>query len=218
MKTAFLTGGSSDIGQAVAEILTEHGWEIIAPSHKELDLTKLTTIASKTEKVVKQVVTVDAVIHIASFWHSDTEVFQKDLEDYSPNQIIDVMNVGLTGFMISLSRLLPKMPKSGAVIGVSGTFTAGASDWLPYYVSKRGLEDLLVGLAYDYPSGPAAYGVSPADTATRALKRFFPEDMEAAQSTTAVAKVVYDLLTKPSVSSGTTLELRKSITGPGFHK
>lgn len=218
MKTAFMTGGSSDIGQAITDSLVENGWEVIAPSHKDLDLSKLPTIGEKTERAVKSAVKIDAVIHVAGLWHDDKEVFRKDLEDYDSEQIADAMSVGLTGFMVVLSRLLPKMPKSGAVIGISGTFADGASGWLPYYVSKRGLEDLLVGLAQDYPSGPRVYGISPADTATKALEQFFPVAAGGAQSAGTVAEAVYELLTKPAVPNGSIIELRRSRSGLGFHK
>lgn len=218
MKTAFLTGGSSDIGQAIASELTEQGWEVITPSHKELDLARTETVADKTDRAVKGAVKIDAVIHVAGIWHDAHEVLEKDLEDYTPEQIADAMNVGLTGFMIVLSRLLPKLPKSGAVIGISGTFEQGASGWLPYYVSKRGLEDMLVGLADDYPSGPRVYGVSPGDTATKAYEQFFPGLIGAAQPAEAVSTAVWQLLNKPQVSSGSVVVLRNSAISPGFHK
>lgn len=218
MKTAFMTGGSSDIGQSIIDVLSEHGWEVFAPSHRELDLSNLDSISAKADKVVRGMVKVDAMIHVAGLWHDNKEAFRKDLEDYTPKQITNSINVGLTGFMILLSRVLPKMPKSSAVVGVSGTFVDGASGWLPYYVSKRGLEDLLVGLAADYPSGPRVYGISPADTATKAYEHFYPEYIDDAQPAAIVAKTVYELLEKPNVPSGSIVELRNSRTGPGFHK
>jgi len=217
-KAAFVTGGSSDIGQAIIDVLAENGWEVVAPSHKDLDLAKLDTIADRTERAIKDAIKIDAVVHVAALWHDDEQAFRKDLEDYTSEQIADAMGVGLTGFMIALSRLLPKMPKSGAVVGISSTFAGGASGWLPYYASKRGLEDLLVGLADDYPSGPRAYGVSPADTATKAFERFYPEHLGSAQPAASVAKAVYGLLTEPAVPSGSIVQLRNSHTGPGFHK
>jgi NAD(P)-dependent dehydrogenase (short-subunit alcohol dehydrogenase family) len=218
VKTAFITGGSSDIGQAVAARLAEHSWEIIAPSHKELDLSKLDTIAHKVDKGTRHAQVIDAVIHIAGIWHDSQSVYRKDLEDYTVQQIADAMNVGLTGFMLCLRTLLPKMPKDGTVIGISGTFADGASGWLPYYTSKRGLEDLLVGLAQDYPSGPRAYGISPADTATRPFQKFFPEYVSDAQPAESVAQEVLQLLSNDLVPSGSVVELRRSVSRPGFHK
>jgi NAD(P)-dependent dehydrogenase (short-subunit alcohol dehydrogenase family) len=158
------------------------------------------------------------VIHVAGIWHDDQAAFRKDLEDYSDAQIADAMNVGLTGFMILLSRLLPKMPRDSTIIGVSGTFADGASGWLPYYTSKRGLEDMLVGLSQDYPNGPQVFGVSPADTATKAYEKFFPQYVDEAQPADVVAKEVSRLLAKPDVVTGTIIELRDSKTRPGFHR
>ena len=221
MRTVLVTGGSSDIGRAISEMLVESGWQVIAPSRKDLDLADLHTISHKAKKLVRDVLTLDAIIHVAGVWHDDESSFNKDLEDYTTVQIADAMNVGLTGFMILLSVLIPLMPKNGTVIGISGIFSDaknGADGWLPYYVSKRGLEDLLVGLAQDYPYGPHAYGISPAGTATKALGRFFPEDMAAAQPAAAIAAEVHQLLAKPRVSSGGVVTLRNAVARPGFHK
>lgn len=221
MRTALITGGSSDIGQTIADMLAESGWQVIAPSHKDLDLTDLHAISQRANKLIKGVVKLDAIIHVAGMWHDNASAFNKDLEDYTTEQIVNTMNVGLTGFMVLLSVLIPKLPKDGTVIGISGTFsdaTNGADGWLPYYVSKRGLEDLLIGLVQDYPHGPRAYGISPADTATKAFKRFFPDEMEGAQPATAVATEVHQLLTKPRVPNGSVITLRNAVSNPGFHK
>ena len=218
MKTAFITGGSSDIGRAVADMLRSEGWKVIAPTHKELDLSKLDGIGAKTEKILEDVIALDAVIHAAGIWHDDEVVFRKDLEDYSADQIADSINVSLTGFMILLGRLLPKMSKDGVVVGISGTFAEGASGQLPYYVGKRGLEDMLLGLSQDYPSGPRVYGVSPADTATQAYALFFPESFGDAQPVEIVARTVHRLLGDPAVASGTIIAVRQSKVRPGFHR
>jgi NAD(P)-dependent dehydrogenase (short-subunit alcohol dehydrogenase family) len=218
MKTAFITGASSDIGRIIITMLMEYGWQTIGPSHKELDLSKLPLITGSVEKLTKQVTTIDAVIHVAGVWHDDQTAYRKDLEDYSDDQIAEAMNVGVTGFMVCLRSLLPKMPKAGTVIGISGTFADGASGWLPYYTSKRGLEDMLVGLSQDYPSGPRVLGLSPADTATRAYKQFFPESVGKAQPAESVAQEVYRMVSTSEIATGTIVELRHSRIMPGYHK
>lgn len=218
MKTAFVTGGTSDIGKAIANALRGQGWQVIAPTRKQLDLSDLDSIGLKAEKMVEDVVVLDAVILVAGVWHDEEIAFRKDLEDYSAQEIAAIMNVGLSGSMVLLGRLLPKISKDGVVIGVSGTFAEGASGRLPYYVSKRGLEDMLVGLSQDYPSGPRVYGVSPADTATRAYEQFFPEAVGGAQPVGAVVQAVERLLGAPALTSGTVIAVRQSKVRPGFHK
>jgi NAD(P)-dependent dehydrogenase (short-subunit alcohol dehydrogenase family) len=217
MKTAFITGGSSSIGQEIVKQLQDASWDIIAPGHGELDLANVDTIAKRTDKMIDGIRQIDTVIHVAGVWHDNTVAFTKDLEDYTPQQIVTAMNVGVTGFMVVLSRILPHMSQDGMVIGISGTFISGASGWLPYYTSKRALEDMLVGLAQDYPKGPLVYGVSPADTATRAYEKFFPQYMDEAQPASAVADVVMNLLTYPTQKSGTVVEIRNAKARPGFH-
>ena len=39
------------------------------------------------------------------------------------------------------------MGRGNSIINLSGTFESGGKGWLPYYVSKRALEDLTVGLS-----------------------------------------------------------------------
>jgi NAD(P)-dependent dehydrogenase (short-subunit alcohol dehydrogenase family) len=202
-------------------MLVETDWEVIAPSHKDLDLSDVSGMIHKVAKLTKNIPSLDAVIHVAGRWHDTETLFQKDLEDYSLTEITDTMNVGLTSFMVLLSVLLPKIPRDGTVIGISATFadaTEGANGWLPYYVSKRGLEDLLIGLAQDYPHGPRVFGISPADTNTKAFAQFFPGGAGKAQPPAVVAAEVRRLLTKPEVASGSIVCLRDSIAQSGFHK
>ncbi len=157
----------------------------------------------------------------------------RDLEDYSSQEIADTMNVGVTGFMILAAKLMPNIAKDGCIIGVSGTFEDdsdnsedshasgsrnGASGWLPYYTSKRALEDFIKGLAQDYPHGPYAYGVSPADTATTAYAENFPDGLDAAQSPQAVANLIATLVTpNENYKSGGIVALRDGHVEPGFH-
>lgn len=163
---------------------------------------------------------IDALIHGAGIWHDANQALaSRDLEDFSPTQIADTMNVGVTGFMIIAAVLLPRLAKDGVVIGVSGTFESGASGWLPYYTSKRALEDFLVGLAHDYPTGPRIFGVSPSDTATEAYHKFFPEDAATAQSPEAVADLVAKLADDELMyRSGEIIKIKVAKHASGYHR
>lgn len=68
------------------------------------------------------------------------------------------------------------MSKDSKIINISGTFENGAKGWLPYYVSKKALEDLTVGLAQELRNKQIQVNcISPADTLTLSYKKFFPE-------------------------------------------
>lgn len=219
MKTAFITGGSSGIGQAVVSVFENAGWKVIAPSKKELNLCDTANIQSNADNLTRSVLNLDAVIHIAGIWHGSDEVFaHKSLENFTQEQITTTMSVGLSGFMVLCAALLPKLTKNGAIVGISGTFSDGANGWLPYYTSKRGLEDFLVGLSQDYPKGPRVYGVSPADTATPAYKKYYPEYADEAQSPKVIADLCLSLVNEETkAKNGDIIEIRDGKVSPGFH-
>ncbi len=85
----------------------------------------------------------------------------------------------MVGFIAPVLRnhgLLPLMARGSFSLTISGTFADGAKGWLPYFVSKRALEDLSIGLAHELQAkGVNIHCISPSDTATDAYKRFFPQ-------------------------------------------
>lgn len=215
-KTVFITGGSSGIGEAVTQMLEGAGWRVVAPERGELDLANLDEVTSFLSSSLP-VGGIDALVHIAGVWHDkDTVLAGKPFGGFAPEQIVGTMNVGLTSFMLLTNQLLAKGNLS-QVIGISGTFENGGGGWLPYYTSKRALEDFLVGLSHDNTE-LAVYGISPADTATTAYKQFYPEYAQSAQSPEIVARLVLSLLSRTSsFKSGDIIELRDGKQKSGFH-
>ena len=216
-KTVFLTGGSSGIGKAITQKLAKDGWRILAPTHQQLDMSDLNQVIQYTSSADFPAQEIKAMIHVAGIWHDqDAALANKQFGNFSPDQIAQTINVGLTGFMLLANRLLAHGQPSH-IVGISGTFESGGKGWLPYYTSKRALEDFLVGLAQDYPR-LAVYGISPADTATPAYKRFYPEFADSAQPPEVAAELVTSLLDgKSNFASGNVIELRDGKQKPGFH-
>lgn len=228
MKTAILTGVSSGIGEAIANVLSKNGWQIIGLYNQtesdesltktyRIDLSDLAATAELGKRLASELSQVDALIHVAGLWHNDHEVLaDKQLKQFTPEQIVASMNVGVTAAMVLCNALLPIM-KQGSVIGISGTFSDGASGWLPYYTSKRALEDFLVGLSQD-AKDVQVFGISPADTATPAYKKFYPQYAAEAQTPEAVAKFVLELLAgQNDFRSGDIIEVRQGKTTKNFH-
>ncbi len=219
MKTVFITGGSSDIGSGIASLFESKGWRVISPSRQQLDLNNLDQLAKSLKKILSNTDKLDAVIHVAGVWHDKDEVYAgKPLQKFSPDQIIQTINVGLTSFAVLAAILLPQITKSGSVIAVTGTFVDGGAGWLPYFTSKRALEDFLVGLSQDYPDGPNIFGVSPADTATEAYLKFYPEYADEAQPVGNVSRLCFDLA-EGNINSktGDILEVRGGEIRNSFH-
>jgi NAD(P)-dependent dehydrogenase (short-subunit alcohol dehydrogenase family) len=219
VKTVFLTGGSSGIGQAIIYELKADDWKIVAPTHTELDLADLGAIAEYTASPDFIAEDIHAFVHTAAIWHDqDVALSNMPLAGFSPEQIIQTMNVGITSAML-LTRALLSKGLLTHFIGISGTFEDGAKGWLPYYTSKRALEDFVIGLAQDNPR-LSAYGISPSDTATAAYTRFFPEYAESAQSPESVAKLTSALLSLSDGSdykNGEVIAVRDGVRESGFH-
>ena len=217
IKTAFITGGTSGIGRATIEMLKDNGWQIIAPTHQELNLRDPLELVNYTNKVVASLENLDAFIHIAGVWHNDDEALaDKAFGSYNSGQIIEAMNVGVTSAMVLMNAFRPIM-KNSTMVGISGTFNSGAKGWVPYYTSKRALEDFLVGLSCD-EIDLRVYGISPSDTATEAYKKYYPEYFDEAQPPSKIAELILSLLNNESdFSSGNIIELRDGKTKIAFH-
>jgi NAD(P)-dependent dehydrogenase (short-subunit alcohol dehydrogenase family) len=101
---------------------------------------------------------------------------------------------------------------------VSGTFSEGASGWLPYYTSKRAQEDFLAGLSQDYPQGPRVYGISPAETATPQYEKFYPDEVQEAQPAAVVADATIKIiLGEATYETGSIIQVRDGVASKGFH-
>ena len=73
-------------------------------------------------------------------------------------------------------ELLPIMKRNSKIVNISGTFESGAKGWLPYYVSKKAIEDLTIGLSQELADKQIQVNcISPSDTLTESYKKFFPE-------------------------------------------
>lgn len=226
-KTALITGVSSGIGRAIRKNLEDSGWRVIGFSRHlpldelgyEVDLSMLDHVEPVATRAGEEYGPVDAFIYVAGVWHDGERVLAgKRLGEFKTSEITRTMNVGVTSAMVMTARLLPFMKNDGTLLYISGTFQDGGANWLPYYTSKRALEDFIEGLAQDQP-GQRVYGVSPSDTATDSYKKFYPGQVSGAQPPESVATVCVDLINdKLGASTGTIVEVRDSKPGMGYHR
>ena len=226
-KVAVVTGLSSGIGQAIKALLEDDQWRVIGVSRHipieqegyEVDLSMLDTVEPVATRIGEECGPIDAFIHVAGVWHDESGVLAgKMLHEFTTAQITKTMNVGVTSAMVFSARLLPFMADGGHMLYVSGTFQDGGSNWLPYYTSKRALEDFVQGLAED-ERRVHIYGVSPADTATDSYKTYYPNSVDLAQPPQSVAKICQDLISGSlPAASGTIVEVRDGKPGMGYHR
>jgi NAD(P)-dependent dehydrogenase (short-subunit alcohol dehydrogenase family) len=203
-KIALVTGASSGLGQAISQALGGVGYQLILTSRTNTsdqkiitaDLSSLLSINRLIDSVKKQIKKLDVIVNVAGIWHGKNEVYAgKNLTEFSEKTVIDTMTVGAVAPLLLCYHLLPLMPPKSHIINISGTFESGAKGWLPYFVSKRAIEDLTIGLAQDMAEKQIQVnGISPSDMATQAYKKFFPQFYNDGINPNLVAREVVKLV------------------------
>lgn len=211
-KFVVVTGASTGIGRAIAVEFGKQGAMVglVARRKNELEKTKemvekvggeaeifvadLSNLAS-VNNLIKDIKAkndrLSGLINVAGIWHGESEIFAgKDLESFNQKTILDTYMVGFTAPTLLVHGLIEQLSLGkGKVLNISGTFENGAKGWLPYYTSKRGLEDLTVGLSEELKRLAIDVNcISPSDVATEEYKKYFPEDAQDALPPVEIAK------------------------------
>jgi 3-oxoacyl-[acyl-carrier protein] reductase len=238
-KFAIVTGASTGIGRAVAIELAGREYHVILVGRNEaklletesiikkvgdeaevmvVDFSDLGSIRSFIKAVKDRITSIDVLANIAGVWHGKDEVYAgKDFETFDEKVILDTFSVGLTAPAVLTHYFIPLMTSGSSIINLSGTFENGGKGWLPYYVSKRAIEDFTIGLAEELKDkGIKVNCVSPSDTATEQYKRFFPDDAKDAQTPEDVARLFLEILKKDA--TGKVFVIKGGKVTEGFHK
>ncbi len=232
-KFALVTGASTGIGRAIAIELAKSGVYVglVARTEDRLkitkklieqgggqveifiaDLSRVESINNLIFQVKNKTKKISILINVAGIWHGDDEVFaDKDFDTFSQKVILDTYHVGMIAPTLLAHALIPLMLRGSRIINISGTFESGAKGWLPYFVSKKAIEDLTIGLAEELKDkGITANAISPSDTATEAYKKYFPQYMAEAIEPEEIAKfAVYLCSPQASDISGKVFVLKK---------
>ncbi len=240
-KYAVFTGASTGIGRTIAIELGRTGAHVglVARSKDKLEETK--KLVEKTggkasvfpldlcdinqiQKLGALLKTrcgrIDILVNVAGIYHDQTKAYYHiPFSQYSVEEIKNTYDVGTNGTTFLTHALLPLMIAGSHIINISGTFESGAKGWLPYYVSKRAIEDFTVGLSEELKDqGIFVNCISPSDTATETYKKFFPEYAADAMDPKRVGEFVVKLCSTQSQVTGKIFVFKKDKDPyEGFH-
>jgi NAD(P)-dependent dehydrogenase (short-subunit alcohol dehydrogenase family) len=220
-KYAIVTGASSGVEGAIALELAKHNYFIalVGRSQQRLDhlnsqiekiggqskifVSDLSTkggIRNLIQAIKSDAKQVDILVNAAAIWHGEDEVYAgRNYDTFSEQVILDTMTVGLMAPMLLTHALIPLMPPKSKIINISGTFEDGGKGWVPYFVSKRGIEDLTIGLSDELKErNIQVNAISPSDTATEQYKKYFPQFAASSLEPQAIAEQVVRLCSETS--------------------
>lgn len=222
-KVAVVTGASTGIGRNISQVIAANGGRValVARSIERLKETQKLIIDSGGEakifptdlrdeaainklsiNVQDSFGDIDFLLNVAGVWHNDKIAYAGvPLVDTPAEQINEVLDVGIRAPMLITRLFLPGMirKRQGKILCISGTFASGGAGWLHYYVSKLAIEHFTVGLSQELREHEIQVNcISPSDTDTEALRKFFPEDAETALNPVEIAKLASFLLSNES--------------------
>lgn len=238
MKFALVTGASTGIGRSVAVELGRRGFTVGLVARKRdrllstarlvreaggiahvfvCDLSASALVRSLISRVTSQFSRLDVLVNVAGVWHGPDQAYSgMDFGSFSPQVIMDTYSVGFLAPTLLVHGLLPIMGQGSAIINVSGTFEDGAVGWLPYFASKRALEDFTLGLSAELASsGINVNCISPSDTATDEYLKYFPGESVGANSPEQVAGLIVSVA--GDNTTGRFIVIRRGEVHEEFH-
>lgn len=181
----FLTGGSGGLGFEIGNKFAKEGWDVIAPTHKELDLSDPGKVQEYVDRQMQKVgPIIKAFVHSAGINPGVAKLSATNSEEERANfdiseamaEFNNVLQVNSTSFLHLGRSMLQAKQEAGTLDGYTmvalsslfgGNITRPGK--MPYSTSKAMLEQMVRQLAVEWrPHGVRVNGIEPG---------FFPTQM-----------------------------------------
>lgn len=194
-KKVLITGGSGDIAQAIRKQLEQEGYEVFAPSRKEMDVTDWDSIDAAMKQFVPDILINNAGYVVPrSIRNADLESTKKHID------------INLSGTYYCTAIGLKYNPELQIINVASAAAIETHATWSEYCATKAAVVMATKCWAED---GLYAVAISPARTRTKMRKSLFPdEDQTTLLEPDDFAKVIMKAVHK-DYKSGTHLVVRK---------
>jgi len=184
-KVAIVTGASSGIGKAIADIYSKNGADVVLaarsieisrdiakrlrkrdgtdPVALQIDVEKEDDPILLLKETIKKYGKVDILANVAGFVMKDS-LWRKAFHSISDAELLKVMDVDLMGTFRCCKAAIPHMKarRSGVIICISSTpALAGYGMGAPYTIAKAGILGMVKHIAYEYgPFNIRAYALA----------------------------------------------------------
>ena len=187
-KSIVITGASSGIGQATAELYKQKGEKVTELTRDALDLSAR-NIETTIPQVINKIKDIDWLIHVAGFVNPRESFDNLDTLE-------ETFNVNLFSAIYLTKAILPKLNENGGIIFVSSSAGIIGSGRVPLYAtSKGGLNTFAQSLAFHFKfndTSKSSFVVAPGPTNTR-MRDLTSGDGNKHQSPESVARVLLDI-------------------------
>lgn len=166
-KVAVVTGGSSGIGKAIANVFAQNGATV-----KVLDLAEgvNVSIQSEVDKAIAGIGHIDILVNSAGIAHIG------NLENTAETDIDRIYNVNIKGTYNTMHAVVPymKRQKKGVILNIASVAgTVGIADRFAYSMSKGAVISMTLSVAKDFvKDGIRCNSISPGRVHTPFVDNF----------------------------------------------
>lgn len=193
-RTCLITGGKGSMAQAIAKLLAKKGYQVFAPSHQELDVTKEKQVKNYTKKIKPNI-----LINNAGY------IVPNILKNTSYKSWLKHMDINCNGVFLCSKYTILNGCDTIITIGSTSAF-GGRKEWGSYCAGKCAVLSITETLAEE---GIKAYTLNPGKTKSKMRIPLFPkEDQSSLMKPERVARFILKIL-KGNFSNGSHIILRK---------